>query len=56
MPSFGMRGMGVHVFIRLRRGPRLRAETVACTGAFREDMHFGVQARALPVDESGLRS
>ena len=25
-------------------------------GAFGEDMHFGVQARALPVDECGLRS
>ncbi len=35
------------IFIRLRRRPRLRTET-----------HFGVQARALPVDEcvSGIRT
>jgi hypothetical protein len=38
-------------FTHLRRRPRLRAETVASTGAFGEDMHFGVQARAVPVDE-----
>ncbi len=38
-------------FIRLRRRPRLRAETVACMGPFGEDRHFGVQARGLPVDE-----
>jgi 5-formyltetrahydrofolate cyclo-ligase len=43
-------------FIRLRRRPRLRAETVASMGAFGEDMHFGVQARALPADECELRS
>ncbi len=35
--------------IRLRRRPRLRAETVACMGPFGEDRHFGVQARALSV-------
>jgi len=54
----GERSWGLHLhridFIRLRRRPRLRAETVACMGAFGEDMHFGVQARALPVDECGL--
>ena len=49
-------GLGTECFIRLRRRPRLRAETVTCPRAFGEDMHFGVQARALPVDECGLRS
>jgi hypothetical protein len=41
----------ISCLIRLRRRPRLRAETVACMGPFGEDRHFGVQARALPVDE-----
>jgi len=44
-------GVQNEIFIHLRRRPRLRAETVACMGAFGEDMHFDVQARALPVDE-----
>jgi len=48
-------GTGTMKFIRLRRRPRLRAETVACTGAFGEDMHFGVQARALPVGLHDLK-
>jgi len=38
--------VGTSTFIRLRRGPRLRAETPG---------HFGVQARALPADECEKR-
>jgi hypothetical protein len=41
--------------IRLRRRPRLRAETVACMGPFGEDRHCGVQARAWPVGLHFLR-
>ncbi|HUL37688.1 MAG TPA: hypothetical protein VLW47_08375 [Thermodesulfobacteriota bacterium] len=33
------------------RGPRLRAESFACMGAFGEDMRFGVQARVLPMGQ-----
>jgi hypothetical protein len=36
------------------RGPRLRAETIACMEAFGEDMHFGVQARVLSLGELAL--
>jgi len=43
-------------FIRLRRRPRLRGETFASMVAFGEDVHSGVQAQVLPVDECGLRS
>jgi hypothetical protein len=39
----------VDIFIRLRRRPRLRAETSSCTKRCCEGGHSGVQARALPV-------
>jgi hypothetical protein len=42
---------GFTKFIRLRRRPRLRAETPGYTMRFGKSRHFGVQARALPIDE-----
>jgi hypothetical protein len=42
-------------FIRLRRRPRLRAVTSDYTMRLDESRHFGVQARALPVDEGATR-
>ena len=42
------------VFIRVRRRPRLRAETPVEMKS--RSWHSGVQARAVPVDECGLCS